>query len=128
MKKAYIFLTAILHRGLRNCHFFPGRIYFFHILFGPLFLFSVWTFLSLFFPFSFVQALCSSLFQLFFKLFSILFRVFFNSFSSLYQFFFKSFSSLFQVLFKSFPILVQIFFNSFLFYRGHILDFFQIFS
>ena len=43
------FLTAISHRGLRNCFFFWGRIYFFHLLFGLLFPFSLWTFISLFY-------------------------------------------------------------------------------
>ena len=52
------FLTAILHRGLRNDFFFSGHIYFFHILFGLLFPFSIWIYISLFcldfyFPFLF---------------------------------------------------------------------------
>ena len=46
-----IFLTAILHRGLRNDFFFSVvrhfRKYFFHILYGLLFPFSIWTFISL---------------------------------------------------------------------------------
>ena len=53
-----MFLTAILHRGLRNCFFLgSGRIFFFYILFGLLFFFSIWTFIfpflfGLLFPFS----------------------------------------------------------------------------
>ena len=56
------FLTAILHRGLRNDFFFSLRSFTFHILFGLLFPFlfpfSIWTFLSLlyldfYFPFLF---------------------------------------------------------------------------
>ena len=40
----YSFLTAILHRGLRNCFFFRSQL-FSHILFGLLFPFSIWTFI-----------------------------------------------------------------------------------
>ena len=44
------FLTAILHRGLRNDFFFISiPIYFFQFLFGLLFPFSIWTFISLFY-------------------------------------------------------------------------------
>ena len=42
------FLTAILYGGLRNCFFFITFIYFFQCLFGLLFPFSLWTFISLF--------------------------------------------------------------------------------
>ena len=42
------FLTAISHRGLRNDFFFI-RSFTFHILFGLLFPFSIWTFISLFY-------------------------------------------------------------------------------
>ena len=39
-----MFLTAILHRGLRNCFFLFRHLSFtFHILFGLLFPFSIWT-------------------------------------------------------------------------------------
>ena len=41
------FLTAILHRGLRNDFFFQVTSTFFHIIFGLLFPFSIWTFNSL---------------------------------------------------------------------------------
>ena len=44
----FIFLTAILHRGLRNdffFFFFLQTIYFFQFLFGLLFPFSIWTFI-----------------------------------------------------------------------------------
>ena len=44
----FLFLTAISHRGLRNS-FFLRYIYFSHILFGLLFPFSIWTFISLFY-------------------------------------------------------------------------------
>ena len=53
----WIFLTAILHRGLRNWVFYP---------------FSIWTFVSLFLEFSF-----PFLFGLFVIFFSILFQFFF---------------------------------------------------
>ena len=44
----WLFLTAILHRSLRNCFFFNPLIYFFQFLFGLLFsLFS----LDFYFPF-----------------------------------------------------------------------------
>ena len=45
------FLTAISHRGLRNDFFFHflQPIYFFQFLFGLLFPFSIWTFISLFY-------------------------------------------------------------------------------
>ena len=78
------FLTAILHVVL-GIVFFLCHIYLFHILFGLLFPFSLWTFI-LFSLWTFI-----SLFYL--DIFFIL------PFSLLY---------------------------SFLFYRGHILDFFQI--
>ena len=61
-EKSNEFLTAILHRGLRNDFFFSSvrhfRIYFFQFLFGLLFPFSIWTFISLlyldfYFPFLF---------------------------------------------------------------------------
>ena len=47
----FIFLTVILHRGLRSWVLFSGRIYFFHILFWVLFFIFLWTFISLLFPF-----------------------------------------------------------------------------
>ena len=40
------FLTAILHRGLRNC-FSRSFTFTFHILFELLFLFFIWNFVSL---------------------------------------------------------------------------------
>ena len=47
MKLHLSFLTAISYRGLRNDFFFI-RSFTFHILFGLLFPFSIWTFISLF--------------------------------------------------------------------------------
>ena len=96
-----VFLTAILHRGLRNC-FSLRHIYFFHFFFGLLFPFSFWTFISLFFldfyfPF----------FRTFISLFSLDFYFPFF-FGLLFPFYFTSFFGL-------------------LFNRGHILDFFQSF-
>ena len=44
-----LFLTAISHRGLRNCFFFWGCIYFFHVLSGLLVFFSLWNFIFLFY-------------------------------------------------------------------------------
>ena len=75
------FLTAILHRGLRN-DFFSCHIYFFHILFGLLFSFFIWSFISLFsldFYFPLVFGLLLSLFNLEFYfpfLFGLLFLFF----------------------------------------------------
>ena len=108
------FLTAILHRGLRNDFFsflqftfsnfyldfyslFLLEFYFLFRLFSP---FSTWTFS----PFSiwtfFISFQCKLLFP-FFPVFP-----------------FKFFSFYFSILFQS----------VFLFDRGHILDFFQLFS
>ena len=55
------FLIAILHRDLRNDFFLSGHIFFFHILFGLLFLF--WTF-----PFCTNRDLILDFFQVFFVL------------------------------------------------------------
>ena len=69
------FLTAILHRGLRNCFFFCSQT--FHILFGLLYPFSIWTFTSLFyFPFLF-GLLFFFIFQFFFNFFPTFFSIFF---------------------------------------------------
>ena len=60
------FLTAILHRGLRNdFYFFLQPIYFFQFLFGLLFPFSIWTFISpfLFGIFSFFNSSFNSSFN-----------------------------------------------------------------
>ena len=67
------FLTAILHRGLRICFFFTSHL---HFLFGLLFPFSLWSFISLFYLDIF---------------FSIFFHFFCNSLSFLFQFFIISF-------------------------------------
>ena len=106
-------MTAILHRGLRNCFsffyasftfsnfyldFYSPFLYglFFPFLFGLLFPFSIWIF---FFPFS-IWTFISLLYLDFFFFVS----THFNSFQ-----------------------LVSTRFNSFQLNRGHILDFFQIF-
>jgi hypothetical protein len=79
------FLTAILHRGLRN-DFFSCHISFFHISFGLLFPFSFWTFISLFFlDFYFLFYYFSIIFYYFstnFYSFSIRFYSFSNRFYS----------------------------------------------
>ena len=41
-------MTAILHRGFKNAFFLSGHIYFFQILFGLFYFFSIWLF---YFPF-----------------------------------------------------------------------------
>ena len=82
----FLFLTAILHRVLKN--FFLRHIYFFHILFGLLFPFFLGIFqfkilLDFYFP---------SIFGLLFPfLFGLFFQFFFNFFSTNLQFFFNSF-------------------------------------
>ena len=95
----YVVFTAILHRGLRNCFFYP-LIYFIQFLFGLLFPFSLWTFITLFsldfyFPFSLWTFI--SLFSLDFyfpflfgRLFPFSFWTFishFNPFSIRFQFY-----------------------------------------
>ena len=73
------FLTAILHRGLRNdFSFFQVASTFFHILFGLLYPSSIWTFISLFY----LDFYFPLLFGLFFS-FSFLFQFFFSVFSIL---------------------------------------------
>ena len=74
-------MTAILHRGLRNGFFFSSvvrhfRIYFFQFLFGLLFPFSIWTFISLFYLDFYLPFLFGLLF-----LFGVLFH-----FPSFFQF------------------------------------------
>ena len=98
-------LTAIWHRGLRNC-FFLRHIYFFHILFGLLFPFSIWTFISLFsldflFP-SIFGLLFPFLFGFFFSIFFQFFQLVFNSFSILFQFFYYSIAVTFWISSKFF--------------------------
>ena len=85
------FLTAILHRGLRNCFF--THSFTFHILFGLLYPLSIWTFISLFYL---------NFFQ--FNFSSIPFQ---------FQFNFISISVQFQLKFSSISVQVQFFFNSF---------------
>ena len=105
------FLTAILHHGLRNC-FFP-RSFTFHILFGLLYPFSIWTFFpflfGLIFPFSFWTFI--SLFYLDF---------YFETFRDISRHF-KTFQDISRHLqtFRSFFVLSN---------RGLILDFFHIFD
>ena len=80
-------MTAILHVVL-GMTFFSRHVYFFHFLFGLLFLFSLWTFNSLFsldFYFPFLYGLLFPFSLWTFISFSILFQFFFNSFSILSQ-------------------------------------------
>ena len=83
------FLTAILHRGLRNCFFLTSNLHFPYSFwtFIPL---SLWTFISLFY----LDIFFSILFQLVFN--SFLF--FFICFSILFQFFFIQLRSHFGFL------------------------------
>ena len=84
------FLTAILHRGLRNCFF--THSFTFHILFGLLYPLSIWTFISLFYL-NFFQFNFSSIpfqFQFNFISISVQFQLKFSSISVLFQFFFYS--------------------------------------
>ena len=78
----YSFLTAILHRDIRNSSFFL-LIYFPH---------SIWTFISLFYL------------DLFSVPLSFQFQFIFNSISVYFQFNFSSISFLFQFCFNSFSI------------------------
>ena len=104
--KLYIFLTAILHRGLRNDLFFVSPIYFFRFLFGLLFSFSIWTFISLFYlNFYFFLGLL------------FLFRPFYFFFRLLFPFLHKSRSDL-----GFLPSFFSFFLYSFLSNCGLILD------
>ena len=93
------FLTAILHRGLRNCFFyalFPlSNIYFdcyfpffyldfyFPFLFGLSFPFSILTFISILFQFSFIFfQFFFSTFSFFIYLIAVTFWISFNVFPS----------------------------------------------
>ena len=128
----YIFLTAILHRGLRNDFFFIFQYRFtfsnfcmdFSVpfIFGLFFPFSIWTFLSLFyldFSIPFLFGLFNSLFSWSFFPFSFwtfisLFTLFFRfSIWNLFLFSIWTFISLFYLDF--FPLFYLDFYFPFLF-------------